>query len=199
MSNLPSKKIRDKTGQTFGKVFVKEFAGLDKKGKATWNCVCSCGKEMLLDSSRLNNKNNASCHCSRIINSKGRRKYGETTLNAYYGNHKRRGVFENLDYLSKEEWLNIVKQNCHYCNGMEIKTRIRSYFKHSAKFLKEDVERYKVNIVGVDRKDSSKGYTIENSLPCCAVCNRMKMELSYDDYLKKIEEIYNHRILKSKE
>jgi len=35
-----SKKIIDLTGQTFGRLKVLEYVGINKDGKATWLCVC---------------------------------------------------------------------------------------------------------------------------------------------------------------
>jgi len=35
---------------------------------------------------------------------------------------------------------------------------------------------------GIDRKDSSKGYTLKNVVPCCWECNRIKSDqLSYKE------------------
>ena len=42
---------------------------------------------------------------------------------------------------------------------------------------------------GVDRKDSTIGYTIENCVPCCAECNYMKKVLNVDDFCDKLTEI----------
>jgi hypothetical protein len=39
---------------------------------------------------------------------------------------------------------------------------------------------------GLDRIDSSKGYTRDNVEPCCVICNTMKWTLSKKDFLKHI-------------
>lgn len=47
---------------------------------------------------------------------------------------------------------------------------------------------------GLGRVDSSVGYTPENTVPCCRLCNVMKNNLSVDEWLahlKKIMEYYN--------
>ena len=47
--------------------------------------------------------------------------------------------------------------------------------------------------IGIDRKDSSLGYTEKNCVPCCKKCNWMKRDLSITDWLgqmKKIMEFY---------
>lgn len=42
---------------------------------------------------------------------------------------------------------------------------------------------------GVDRKDNSKGYLLENAVSCCAVCNQAKMDLPLDVFLNKVKQI----------
>lgn len=49
--------------------------------------------------------------------------------------------------------------------------------------------------VGVDRLDSDKGYTLENCVPCCSVCNRIKNVFSERDFLSQIKLIYENRKL----
>ena len=53
---------------------------------------------------------------------------------------------------------------------------------------------------GIDRVDSSQGYTIENVVSCCKRCNYMKGAVekkfcvSQGQWLKQIEKIYHYRI-----
>jgi hypothetical protein len=44
----------------------------------------------------------------------------------------------------------------------------------------------------LDRKDSSLGYTKENCLVCCAVCNRMKLAQGYEEFLTHVARIMKH-------
>lgn len=48
--------------------------------------------------------------------------------------------------------------------------------------------------LGIDRADNIKGYTVENCLPCCWICNKMKNTLSEEQFLKAVENIYKHKI-----
>lgn len=45
---------------------------------------------------------------------------------------------------------------------------------------------------GIDRYDSSLDYTIENSKPCCTMCNYLKKDYNYNDFLNHIYNIYYH-------
>jgi hypothetical protein len=48
----------------------------------------------------------------------------------------------------------------------------------------------------LDRVDSSKGYSIDNCVPCCYLCNVMKSDMSVDQFYGQIERILAHRGLK---
>ena len=54
--------------------------------------------------------------------------------------------------ITQEEYGNLIAQNCEYCN----KSISSSYG------------------VSLDRKDSNKGYTMANVVPCCGACNQIK-------------------------
>lgn len=36
---------------------------------------------------------------------------------------------------------------------------------------------------GIDRRDSSLGYTLENCLPACGVCNKAKLDYTEEEFL----------------
>ncbi len=42
---------------------------------------------------------------------------------------------------------------------------------------------------GLDRVDSSKGYTVENTVSCCTTCNTMKMDMPLDNWLSHMGKI----------
>jgi hypothetical protein len=44
---------------------------------------------------------------------------------------------------------------------------------------------------GIDRVDNKKGYTEENCVSCCGLCNRMKMKMGLSDFAKHIQKIHN--------
>lgn len=71
--------------------------------------------------------------------------------------------------LTLEEFTNIISHNCHYCD------------------YKDDIY-----FNGVDRKNNKLGYTIDNCLPCCRICNFMKCDNDYDDFIGMIGHIGNY-------
>ena len=46
---------------------------------------------------------------------------------------------------------------------------------------------------GIDRRQSDRGYTLENCVACCSQCNYMKLDYSEDEFLAQIERIYQRR------
>ena len=57
-----SKKIKDLTGQVFGRLTVVSFAFVKKKF-AYWNCVCSCGAQRAVRGNCLSTGGTKSCGC----------------------------------------------------------------------------------------------------------------------------------------
>lgn len=66
--------------------------------------------------------------------------------------------------LNLEQFEKITKSPCKYCDETE-KRR------------------------GIDRLDNSKGYTEENSVPCCKICNYMKKNYSVEDFIAHIKKV----------
>src|SRR5919109_1779439 len=55
-------RVRDLTGQRFGKLFVERHAGSTGR-RALWLCLCDCGKEKVLIGKDLISGNTKSCGC----------------------------------------------------------------------------------------------------------------------------------------
>lgn len=88
----------------------------------------------------------------------------------YKGDTKRRGrldrgIILNLNF---DDFSKLINSACDYCG--------------------------KPNCRGIDRIDSSKSYTKENSVPCCKKCNGMKSDLSLEEFMEHINQILKHRM-----
>lgn len=66
------------------------------------------------------------------------------------------------------EFIKIVNKPCYYCE----------YY--------SDIE-----VIGIDRVDSSIGYINSNIVPCCEKCNIAKGEMNIDEFKEHITKIYN--------
>ena len=91
--------------------------------------------------------------------------------NSYYVDYKNKSIRRGLSFELDEDIYMILKtSDCYLCGN--------------------PASDYKLN--GIDRIDSSDGYTIDNVAPCCPYCNRMKNKTEYDIFMKQCEKIYKH-------
>lgn len=92
-----------------------------------------------------------------FICSKRRKRFWGVYNSLLRGSAKRRGVDCDLTY---EEFLFLTQiRDCCYC-GCEVTWE---------PFTGHGVSRY-----NLDRRDASRGYSLDNVVVCCAECNRMK-------------------------
>lgn len=178
-------KTLDLTNKTFGHLSVLGYSYRQdfilSSGRIQyrhyWKCVCDCGKIRVADGSRL--RNGVITSCGHIKNSEKRLKKGEASFNRLFFNYKKVATeAKRIFDLTKEQFRDLTEQNCHYC-----KIEPTHYY---------NLGRYGAYIGnGIDRKDNKLGYTTNNSLPCCLVCNRAKSSMSYEDFLKYIARFKN--------
>lgn len=102
--------------------------------------------------------------CARELHREYRIKYPETNRYSNYKvTAKGRGIVFDL---TKEEFLSFWQKPCTYCGG-EILT------------------------IGLDRVNNNKGYSLDNVVPCCIICNVMKLNFSRDIFIEHCEKIVN--------
>lgn len=63
-------KLRNLTGQRFGKLTALECVGSNGTGQARWLCVCDCGEFVIVRGTNLLTGNSKSCGCERSRKSK---------------------------------------------------------------------------------------------------------------------------------
>lgn len=77
---------------------------------------------------------------------------------------------------------------CHYCGRQDCnKIDIPSKSRDRIPLL----QNFRYN--GIDRVDNTKGYTIQNTVPCCMVCNRAKNSMSYREFIEYLDALTSHR------
>lgn len=159
----------DLSGKTFNKLFVIEFAYL-KQG-VHWLCRCDCGNEIILTTSAIKSGRVQSCKkCPKELETGYNHLFNDYKMNAK--RTKRR--FE----LSKQSFLQIIKRNCWYCNSEPTHKK-----RNGAPVIAN----------GIDRVDNDCGYTQSNCVPCCELCNRMKMALPEHSFLQHVFKIFRNQ------
>lgn len=97
--------------------------------------------------------------------------FGEAAFNhlyvEYQGGARKRGISWEL---TKEQFRELTSSPCYYTG------RLPSQIKRAAG------GDYIYN--GVDRLDSSKGYTVDNCVPCIGRVNEMKMDSAYEEFIE---------------
>lgn len=184
--------MKDLTGEKFGRLFVIKESDKRIGDRPTWLCRCDCGNTKEVSSQDLTTGRISSCGClkrgrishkdRKLIPTKSLPNINEsprinTKFSIYRSSARNRGLeFE----LSKEDFLNLITGECTYC-GKKSETGfdLKSLSVHTT-------------FLGIDRVDNTKGYTINNVVSCCKLCNRMKMTLTKDEFLEQIARIYNH-------
>lgn len=138
-------------------------------------CVV-CGYETFQRGNDLESLSSKSCiQClmkSRDANAK-------TVFNRVKGNAKTRGIYFNLTI---DDFIGIASQNCFYCNEPPVQ-------KYN---FRERGRPYN----GLDRVDNGLGYTLDNSVSCCPICNYAKHDLSISEFKEWLTKCYSSFILK---
>ncbi len=185
------KDYKDISNQTFGKLTaLNPIRVITKQGSEVfWNCLCICGKITTVRGVTLRNGNTKSCgsNLCRDYSHVKKLPVGDAALNRLIktikDNAKTRGINYNL---TREDVFKITKQRCKYCNIEPSQSVINSNKKSN---LNGD---YIYN--GIDRLNNNLGYTVENLVPCCGVCNKMKLDYTADFFIKHIKKIYDNNI-----
>jgi len=156
-----------------------------------WICQCSCdGLYSIIRGKSITGKRIQSCGCiRREMNKKKAARLailntlapGEAALNQLYASYEWHAVMDrSLTFnLTVDEFRALTKGNCFYC-GVEPKQVSRNVSCKGS---------YTYN--GIDRKDSSLGYSPENCVSCCGSCNKAKGKKSVEDFLvmcRKVSE-----------
>lgn len=168
----------DILGNRFGRWTVVHQLPADKCNKKHFYCRCECGIERSVRHQSLINGRSKSCGClvgdvQRVNRQK--RPY-EWLYNAlvYSTNHRKKPVEMNLTY---EEFVSFTQiLQCYYC-GSFIDWRPYSI----------DDGRKKGH--HIDRIDSNKGYSVDNCVVCCSICNYMKLDYTKKEFIQQCERI----------
>jgi hypothetical protein len=165
-------------GKRFGKLIVINKIGELGNHTSKHLCLCDCGNKKTVFGSNLQTGCTKSCGC--IVTEKGKKRGSNLVLGVY----QRHAKDMNREFLLKEnEFINLIENNCFYCNS-----------KPSNNYYKKNINGTELNYFynGIDRVNNSKGYTIENCVTCCKICNLMKREMSFEEWINHIKLILNN-------
>lgn len=79
--------------------------------------------------------------------------------------------------LTEDQFCSLVTRECHYCGRLP--------YTHA--------DFKSIDWIGLDRADNTKGYTLENSRPCCGTCNMVKGSMSEQQFMDLALRIAAHQ------
>jgi len=98
----------------------------------------------------------------------GKSRLFNTTSKGRYEMCKKRAKKRGYEFdISLDFFAHITSKPCHYCGATNVK-------------------------IGIDRKDSSKGYVPDNCVPCCRECNIFKLSKNYERFVRMCIKIGKH-------
>jgi hypothetical protein len=167
-------KRKDISNQRFGKWSVQSEHRKDPVGRYSWKCICDCGRVEWVNGSNLRRGLSPQCvSCGNSLPD------GEAAFNDLYADYKsgarRRGIPWDL---TKEHFLKLTSSICHYTGvpPSNVWSGVRGKYVYN----------------GIDRIDNSKGYTIENCVPCNGRINEMKMDVPVDVFIEDCRLVSDH-------
>jgi hypothetical protein len=185
---IMGKLLFDLTGQRFGKVEVTGRGAPryspSGKPKVMWDYRCDCGNHGTAFSANLRSRMVKSCGCSKYdtehLGRLSRKAISPLTpANSLFSSYKREARSRGLEFLlAREEFDRITRLPCLYC-GASAGNSMRSKY-------------HAVAYSGIDRVNNSRGYTNENSVPCCKTCNLAKRGMTVDQFFLWIRRAFSH-------
>jgi len=174
-----SRKLIDITGQKFGRLTVIKRVN-SVNDSTMYLCKCECGKEKIINGAHLRRGKTKSCGCLHKEADENRKlSTGLASMRALIRRYKNSAKRREIEYkLTEKQFRKITQQNCYYCgakpNNISINDRCNGVYIYN----------------GIDRINSKKGYTLNNVVPCCRVCNRAKSDLNLQEFKDWIEKVY---------
>lgn len=191
---------KDWTGKRFWSVVVLEYVGIKpvKGQKFTrsqhhWLVKCDCGQTVEMSYGRLKQVGGPSCGNRKCPHSK--KPLPEVVFSPEFGadyslksasarvrqRYKKSAENRGLRFdLSEDDFFQLVTSPCHYSG---VKPQYTSETKEGTFYFG-----------GVDRKDSSLGYSIENCVSCCTFANYAKNNYPYKQFVEWLDELAAFRM-----
>lgn len=153
-------------------------------GLRNYKCQCSCGSVF----TTVRPWQTGSCGCiaketaARISRTTRRLPYGESGRRQVLADYRRGAKVRGFDWqLTDARFFELAAFNCAYCgdppDNIWGRKTAHGIFIYS----------------GVDRKNASLGYSRDNCVPCCRLCNIMKRDKTVTDFIAHAKRIIAHR------
>ena len=174
-------RLIDETGSKYGRLTVVKYVGDGK-----WFCKCECGNTNEVRGDALRSGRSRSCGCLAKESARQRRllPVGDAAFTGVHDAYQRNAARRGLNWeLSIKQFKVLTQGCCHYC-GM-VNSNEYGADKYNGSYIYN----------GIDRIDSSKGYIVDNVVPCCKYCNIAKNTMSQEEFMRWVKRIYEFNVL----
>lgn len=177
-------KSKHAANEQFGRLRLIEWS--HTQGKAAYfRFQCACGALVTRSIQMVRSGKIRSCGClrretaaalGRTYGPRLRLPEGEEAFNRLLRTYRRSAKARHLRFeLSRETFYGLTQKPCHYCGTLpyQVVMGSRSDYVYS----------------GIDRVDSARGYTPENTVPCCWFCNNAKKTRTKEKFISWAKQI----------
>ena len=183
-------KFINETGNCYGRLTVLRRAKEThqrRRREAHWWCRCDCGSVVVIRGSSLRDGVTRSCGCLQreVAGRLNRLPKGVAAFNSVVSRMKVQAEKRSLEWrLTDEQIACLTKQPCHYCGAEP--AQIARHVDHNGVYVYN----------GIDRIDNNEGYTIDNVVPCCKMCNSAKSTSTVSEFESWIVRVYECLIIR---
>jgi hypothetical protein len=170
-------------GKKFNRLFVDSLCDERKpSGELVWNCICDCGNQAKVVTSKIVSGHTKSCGCrQQEIIDKNKLPEGEGAIRAVFRDYQNTANRkQQLFNLSLDQFKSLVLSKCYYCGTNP--SNITKRQNHNGQILRN----------GIDRLDNSVGYILSNCVPCCKECNYKKSSQGHEQFVTWINQVHNN-------
>lgn len=176
----------DLEGTKVDDVNILKVIGKNKHNCWIYECQCNCGNKFVAEGNDITSRKIKSCGCK--LNSKQIQKMQKNELNGFVNkvkaSYKNRAKTRKLEFsLTTEEFKNLIFSKCEYCGISPANTALDARKHSSSNYIKYN---------GIDRVDNDRGYTIDNCVTACFICNQAKHRQSKQSFENWIVRVYNN-------
>ena len=184
---------RDMIGQKFGRLTIMSV------DKGSLVCACDCGTSgSRFFKNALIGGRVKSCGC---YNREKHRKPGQDGAHgAWFSYLKDAAKLKEREFcLTADDARRLCSLPCQYC-GIEAQPWLgaKKMYLTSAASKRTRVpdtafaDSKIISVNGLDRVDSTRGYTLDNVVPCCRTCNTAKLDMTVADFSAWVTRVYRH-------
>ncbi len=189
--------LKDLTGQIFGSLKVLELTSDVIHNFRVWKCQCECGVIILVNAGYLKHGSVKACdECTKykrinntnvLLSTQGHA--GKQVVIRTYRKNAKKAKREWK--LSADQVTQLFESECFYCGNPPSNVAYLTFKNQS--IMSKNNSKYIYN--GIDRVNNKLGYTFDNCVSCCKICNIAKHNLTQKQFFDLIKQIANKHSL----